>query len=246
MKIIDEKGRLFGKINVIDFLVIIFLLSLTPMFYFGYKIFNKNPSVSPTPPVIVEAVPKKIVDTELAFVFTKLDSKTLEMISTGDKEVDGNGEIIGVIISLGKPRPLVYEIDLGNGQKLRQEDLLIKEIPAMLKLKVDLRDNVIYYKDKPIKANSSIDFKCDKYAVPALFIPPGSPSEAAKSQNEIKDILLPALEQKISALHLEMSNLKGKIDTMEAFLTQTQKETPPPQAETPPPQADVEKQKKKR
>ncbi len=249
MKIIDEKGKLFGKINVIDFLVIIFLLSLTPMFYFGYKIFNKNPSVSPTPPVIVEAVPKKIVDTELAFVFTKLDSKTLEMISTGDKEVDGNGEIVGVIISLGKTRPLVYEIDLGNGQKLAQEDLLIKEIPAMLKLKVELRDNVMYYKDKPIRANSAIDFKSDKYAVSALFIPPGSPSEAAKSQNEIKDILLPALEQKISALHLEisalkgevaplhleMSNIKGKINTMETFL---------PQKETPPRKAEVEKQKR--
>lgn len=32
MKIIDEKGRLFGKINVIDFLVILFVVSLLPMF----------------------------------------------------------------------------------------------------------------------------------------------------------------------------------------------------------------------
>ena len=43
MRIIDEKGRLFGKINVIDFLVILFLISLTPMFYYGYKIFNAPP-----------------------------------------------------------------------------------------------------------------------------------------------------------------------------------------------------------
>lgn len=40
MKLIDEKGRLFGKINVIDFLVILSLISLTPMLYYGYKIFN--------------------------------------------------------------------------------------------------------------------------------------------------------------------------------------------------------------
>lgn len=43
MKIIDEKGRLFGKINLIDFLAVLFLLSLTPMFYFGYKIYSKKP-----------------------------------------------------------------------------------------------------------------------------------------------------------------------------------------------------------
>jgi len=30
MKIIDEKGKLFGKINVIDFLVLLFFLGLTP------------------------------------------------------------------------------------------------------------------------------------------------------------------------------------------------------------------------
>lgn len=39
MKIIDEKGRLFGKINVIDFLIIVFL---TPMLYFGYRLYEGN------------------------------------------------------------------------------------------------------------------------------------------------------------------------------------------------------------
>lgn len=42
MKIIDDKGRLFGKINVIDFLALLFLLCLTPMFYFGYKLYVGN------------------------------------------------------------------------------------------------------------------------------------------------------------------------------------------------------------
>ena len=41
MRIIDDKGRLFGKINIIDALVILFVLCLMPMFYFGYKIFNR-------------------------------------------------------------------------------------------------------------------------------------------------------------------------------------------------------------
>lgn len=39
--IIDEKGKLFGKINVIDLLVILFFVALIPMFYYGYKIFNR-------------------------------------------------------------------------------------------------------------------------------------------------------------------------------------------------------------
>ena len=46
-KIIDDQGRLFGKVNIIDLIVLIFFLSLTPMFYFGWKIYQKPP---PTPP----------------------------------------------------------------------------------------------------------------------------------------------------------------------------------------------------
>jgi len=38
--IIDEKGKLFGKINIVDLLAILFFVGLTPIFYYGYKIFN--------------------------------------------------------------------------------------------------------------------------------------------------------------------------------------------------------------
>ena len=46
--LMDDKGRLFGKINILDFLVIIFLLSLTPCLYFGWKIYTKQSA----PPMI--------------------------------------------------------------------------------------------------------------------------------------------------------------------------------------------------
>jgi hypothetical protein len=56
-KFIDSKGGLLlhqwrGKewrINAIDFLVIVFALCLTPMFYFGWKFYHKKPTPeSPT------------------------------------------------------------------------------------------------------------------------------------------------------------------------------------------------------
>lgn len=42
MKIIDEKGRLFSKINIIDLLVIIFLLILSPIIYFSYRLITQE------------------------------------------------------------------------------------------------------------------------------------------------------------------------------------------------------------
>lgn len=44
--IVEEKGRLFSKIKIIDLLTILFLLGLTPMFYFSYRlIIQKKPAV---------------------------------------------------------------------------------------------------------------------------------------------------------------------------------------------------------
>ena len=39
--LINDKGMLFGnRINIIDLMVAIFFLCLTPMFWFGYKLFK--------------------------------------------------------------------------------------------------------------------------------------------------------------------------------------------------------------
>lgn len=46
MKIIDENGRLFKSINVIDAVVVVFLLSLIPVFYFGYRVYKEKVSYS--------------------------------------------------------------------------------------------------------------------------------------------------------------------------------------------------------
>lgn len=48
MRIINDRGMIFGKINIIDFLVLLFILCLMPMFYFGYKILTKPPLPPPT------------------------------------------------------------------------------------------------------------------------------------------------------------------------------------------------------
>ena len=56
---LDDKGRLniFGwRVNIIDFLVLVFLICLMPMFWFGYKIMTRPVPVK----VKVEAEPPTI------------------------------------------------------------------------------------------------------------------------------------------------------------------------------------------
>jgi len=213
MKIIDEKGKLFGKINVIDFLVLLFFLCLAPMFYFGYKIFNKKPPQNTLASIVpMTEIPKTFIETELNFILNKLEPETARLILKGDREVNEKGEVIAEIISLGWVLPVTYEIDLGDQQKLIKDDPVLKKIPALLKIKAEFRDNALYYKGKPIKANSIIDFVTGKYKLEALYLPEAggaSKKDAAKS-DEIKDVLLPSLEQKISLLNQEVSILSKK------------------------------------
>ncbi len=162
MKIIDDKGRLFGKINVIDFLVILFLLCFIPMFYFGYKIAVKKPTV------VVEK--KETIEKEIYCKFVKLEPEILKSIAVGDREFDRDGLAVGEIIWLGEARPFQYKFDIGGGKIEFKEATILKDLPVRLKLKVSIKGNSLYYgdNDKQVMINSPFEFKTDKYKVSAI------------------------------------------------------------------------------
>lgn len=191
MKIIDEKGRLFGRINVIDFLVIIFLFCLTPVFYFGYRLFKMT---SP-PPVSVTQNP--IIEAELNFNLGRIRPEILKLIAAGDKEMEAGGAAIGEIIEVGESKPYQYNIDIG-GEIITKDDPVLKAIPARLKLKAEIRDNELYYKSRKIALNSPIEFKTAKYTI-----------EALPTKKEIKEMKMSAIT-KID-LNVTLKNLDDDI-----------------------------------
>lgn len=157
MKIIDEKGKLFGKINVIDFLVILFLLCLTPMFYFGYKIFREKP---------VE--PKVYTEIEINCKFIKVKPEVLRLIAIGDKEIDNEGRQIGEIVWIGKAQPFNNIFVIGSEEKIIIEDLVLKQLSVKLKLTAEVKGNNLYYNDQQIMVNLPFKFKSNKYIVQAI------------------------------------------------------------------------------
>lgn len=220
MKIIDEKGRLFGKINLIDFLAIIFLLSLTPVFYFGYKIATKKPAVIVGAPKAEPApliIKKNTVEVEFNFDLRRLDPQTVSLMVAGDKEIDENGQTIGEIISLEKFEPQLYYFSMGaTTQKI--VDPVLKHAVATLRLRVESKhEDEVYYKDKRIKYDSGIDFITDKYQVEAFYIPPTPPP---------KKVDLMSTEREMAALWKEIDFMKNeeiswlfeRVDNIEMFL----------------------------
>ncbi len=162
MKLIDEKGRLFGKINIIDFFVILLLLCLVPMFYFGYKLYTKR---KVAPPVIA---PEVWADVEIYCRLSKINPEIIKVISVGDKEVDGDNNTVGEILWLGKSEPYKNRYDLGAGQLLITEDSALREIPARLKLHVENRATNLYYREIILIYNTPFKFRTDKYDIEVI------------------------------------------------------------------------------
>lgn len=209
MKIIDENGRLFGKINVIDLLVIIFFLFLTPTFYFGYRIFHKKPVAPVTENV--EAQKKEFIEIELSFIFKRIDPNVLSLISPGDKEIGKDKEIMGEILSLGEIKPYSYEIAIGSAKKVIS-DAILKDLPVILRIRAEFRQNNLYYKDRQIVDNASIDFMTDKYRLEAFYMP-----NLIKNNNRVENVSdsIKIIQQKQKEMEYVVSKLQNKVDFLE-------------------------------
>lgn len=177
-KFIDEKGMLFGKINIIDFLVLVVIFCFIPMIYFGHKIFtmeldNKVAGVSDEEKITIET----------GCQFIKIKPETINKISVNDVELNEDGNEIGRITKLGKIRPYTYEFGVGKGKKIVKIDPKMKELEVKLKLVAIIKDESLYYKDKLIKIDSPLEFHTEKYT--AIAVPFEVEKQTSKKAEEV-------------------------------------------------------------
>jgi len=160
MTIIDEKGRFFGKINLIDFLVILFLLMSLPMFYFGYKIFNK-------PTVSIES----IESIEIYVIFKNLSPEVAGLISVGDFEVSKDGDTtIAKVLEVGTIEPYTYKIgiELEGGQYITETDPIDKQVQVRMEIMGGVGDDAFYFRDRRIVLDSEIEFNTKEYKIEGI------------------------------------------------------------------------------
>lgn len=141
MKLMDGKGRLFGKINIADFFIIVLIIVIIPAFLHIYSILGKTPTMVSPKWVKVEAVTFTIP--EIAELFKKGD------ISYGPyKEADGR----------------LINVSIGNreyGEKLKsvivektQDSRFEYRVPVFLDLELACTQSGegerYYYKREPL------------------------------------------------------------------------------------------------
>lgn len=157
MKIIDERGRVFGKINIIDFTVILFLVLIMPMFYYGQRFFRK--------PV---ATVRNNIWLEVTVKFTGISPEATALLRDGDVELCGSDKPIGIlkkIISIKNT-----EMSFFNPNENRMVvvgDPLRRDIVAVFDLDCFIQLGTPYYKidDYPIRVGNVVGFYSDRYVI---------------------------------------------------------------------------------
>lgn len=171
MELIDEKGRLFEKINVIDFLVVLLLISLTPLLYYGYKIGSYTPP-PPSPSSITPIISQEFEKNILVYVlFKNLPEEYAKKIAANDRELESNGKIVAQIKKIERIEPNVISVGKGTEKPFSIIDNSRKKVfvKMFLNSKI-LSNNQLLFKGKPLSINRLIKFKTDQYIIEGIII----------------------------------------------------------------------------
>ena len=110
MKLLDRKGRLFGRINIVDFFIIVLICVIIPTFFYTYKILGLRPDKVPSTWVKVKAV---------TFVTPGLEN----LIKEGDISYDIMDKPSGKIVK-------IFKRDKDVGLKLHASVMKAKELSS--------------------------------------------------------------------------------------------------------------------
>jgi hypothetical protein len=97
-RFIDDRGRFFGKINIIDVLVVLLVIAV------GVFIF-----------VRIQGTGNQVVGVRTTFAVEKVRYLTVDAIQVGDKVHDETGSLIGTVVSRD-PQPTQVEFGNGDGK----------------------------------------------------------------------------------------------------------------------------------
>lgn len=176
MVIIDKSGRIFGKINILDFFALLFLAGLIPAAGFVIKVVNLKPplpdaQIFPQNPEPDEnKITEETIEIMADCLFEESSSVSINALAVGDKEINAKGETVAEIISLGKARSNLFRYNVNSDGRLLKDTAPQNQMFVLLKLKTTAKVDFLYFKGQPLFHGSLIVFETKKYTVPLVLM----------------------------------------------------------------------------
>lgn len=129
MKLIDEKGKLFGKVNIVDLIVILIIVAVVCAV--GYRLTSSR----------VNAGGGNPVSTEEQYCYVTLYSSLVvpeisQSLNVGDKLVANSKYTDAEIVSIDE-KPAAYVATNSDGEAVLSEHPIWKDLTVVVREKVD-------------------------------------------------------------------------------------------------------------
>lgn len=161
MKVIDEKGRLFGKINLLDLVVLIFLVVIIAII--GSKVFNNPEQYS-------VSTEDNVKDMYVTIKCQGVPKGFYESIQEGDKLLAQNAYTGGTVYKVYEPTPAEYTGVDDNGQVVISEHPYLQDVVIELVTKQNIESPVLKINGQEVRTGLRIFFKTQKVESPATVL----------------------------------------------------------------------------
>ena len=163
MKIVDNKGRLFGRINVIDFFIIVSLVVVLPGFFYIYKVMGQRPVMVPY---------EKVKVTVVTFTIPEISALFKEGDMSYDEFGNPDGKILKVSREVGSEGEELKSVIMKKGNMPNYDQRIPVTLEMELSCTHSAKGEAYYYKREPlvIGLDSTVSFLSPKYNVTCYVI----------------------------------------------------------------------------
>ncbi|NLY77575.1 MAG: DUF4330 domain-containing protein [Tissierellia bacterium] len=158
MKLIDENGRIFGKVNLLDFIAIIVVLALVLLTFF--KMFNKQLSDITSQ--------EELVKVQVKFQVVG-DKGYFDVVQVGDKLGEGKKYLDGSVIDVDLLPVEVTNLD-AEGNVVVSEDPLQEKAVITIEATVPYEDYCYKLGTQELRQGKTIFLESDLYKYMAQII----------------------------------------------------------------------------
>lgn len=152
-KIIDQRGRVFGLINVIDLSVILLVLSIIPISLFGYLVLTKK------------VVTRDYVWADIMIKLKETEPEFRDIISKGDVEKEPSGKVIGKLTDISNMTPSKVWVVVDNKMLTTIDHPVRKDILVNAEILCIRRGGVLYHNSDQVKIGKIFVFETDMYNI---------------------------------------------------------------------------------
>lgn len=153
MKLIDEKGRLFGKANIVDLFVVIIVVAIVAAV--GYRFLSPDVNNEGTNP---------LTEDEYCYVTLYCNQMVPEMSQTvkvGDKLVANGKYTDAEIVAIGE-KPAAYVGYNSDGVAVLSDHPLWKDLTVIVKEKVSPNNVILKVGDQEVRVGYQYIFKTQR------------------------------------------------------------------------------------